>query len=161
MKVLILMESTKLVEILTQKKLTLGSSESITGGGFANFVTNIPGASLVFKGGFVTYSNEMKMKLLHVSNSTLDQYGAISKQCVKEMVENTKKILAVDIAVAFSGNGGPTTSENKPVGLIYIGVAYQDKVIVDEVWINKSRLEIKKDSIDYAINLIYSLIGVK
>ncbi len=147
-----------IVELLTNKHLSLGASESFSGGGFANYITNIPGASNVFKGSLVTYSNEMKNMLLKVNASTLDKFGAISKECVYEMVKNTKDIMGVDVAVAFSGNAGPGVSENKECGLIYIGFAYKDQILVEEHVIKKSRLEVKNWAIEYAINKIIDLI---
>lgn len=146
--------ASNIVETLKDKGLTLSSSESFTGGGFANYITNIPGASNIYKGGMVTYCNEMKHQLLNVKQETLDKFGAISKECVYEMVSNTQKIFNTDIAVSFSGNAGPGTSEGKECGLVYIGIAFKDKIEVNELMIKKERVEVKKEAIEFAINKI-------
>ena len=152
------MASNNIVEALQAKGLTLGCAESFTGGGFANAITNISGSSNVFKGGFVTYTNEIKHSILNVSEATLNEKGAISPECVKEMLINTQRLLGVDIAVAFSGNAGPTVSEDKEVGLVYIGFLYHNDVIIDKLVIKAERTEVKAISIDYAINKILELI---
>lgn len=153
-----MMEKSEIVEFLKSRNLTLGSAESYTGGGFANSITNISGASNIFKGGFVTYSNEMKEKLLGVKAETLNNYGAISPETVKEMLLGAKKTLDADIVVAFSGNAGPLPSEDKEVGLVYIGFLLNNKIIIDKLIIKATREEVKQMSIDYAINKIMDLL---
>src|SRR6266498_4065666 len=107
-----------LIESLIKQNLTLASCESLTGGLFAAVFTDTAGIGPIFKGGLVVYSNEAKIKIVKVSSLTLDEPGAISEQCAKEMARNTQQLLATDLAISFTGNAGPSTQENKPVGLV-------------------------------------------
>ena len=114
------------VQHLTAKGMTVGCAESCTGGMIAEMLTDVSGASAVFKGGFVTYTNEMKMKLLGVQSATIDRYTEVSEQTVCEMAEGARIALGTDFAVATTGYAGPGggTPEN-PVGTVYVGIASQ------------------------------------
>ena len=148
----------KIVNLLKEKSLTLSCAESLTGGSFASTITNIPGASSVFKGGIVSYTNEIKNKCLNVLESTLNDFGAVSKECCYEMAHNVKKIFNSDIGVSFTGNAGPSASENKPVGLVYIGISYLNKCDIYELNFKGDRISIKNQCISYALNKIYDII---
>ncbi|WP_373837201.1 CinA family protein, partial [Bacteroides heparinolyticus] len=93
--------------LLLAKKLTISCAESCTGGGIASLITSVPGCSDYFVGSVVTYSNEVKKALLHVSAETLEKYGAVSEETVTEMVKGAMKSLNSDCAVATSGIAGP------------------------------------------------------
>lgn len=149
----------ELVKKLTELDMTIATAESYTGGAMANAITDVPGASKVFLGSIVSYSDEIKEHLLGVSTETLKTYGAVSKQCAREMVINVQKLFHSDIAISFTGNAGPTTLENKALGLVYIGFSYQNDIIVDELYFEGSRLEIKEKSLIYAYNKIMGLIS--
>jgi nicotinamide-nucleotide amidase len=120
-----------IVRLLTEKKLTLAVAESCTGGHIANRITNISGASNVFLSGVVTYSNAEKVRLLGVSPQTIEKFGAVSEQVAREMAENLRKKSGATFALSTTGIAGPTggTSE-KPVGLVFIGLASPDGVEV-------------------------------
>ncbi len=148
----------KIISLLKEKNLTLSSAESFTGGGFANEVTNYSGASNVFKGALVTYTNEIKENVLDVSIDTLEMHGAVSEQCCREMANNAKLLFNTDIAVSFTGNAGPNPSEDKEVGLVFIGFAYKNSIIVDKINYKGDRVSIKSQSISYAINKICDII---
>ena len=115
------------VQHLTAKDMTVGCAESCTGGMIAEMLTDVSGASAVFKGGFVTYTNEIKMKLLGVNAETIDRYTEVSEQTVRKMAEGARLTLGTDFAVATTGYAGPTggTPEN-PVGTVYVGIATKD-----------------------------------
>ncbi len=123
-----------LVELLKQKKLKISTAESCTGGAIASRITDVSGSSAVFCEGVVTYANEAKTKYLGVKTETLDKYGAVSPQTAHEMVCGLIEKMDCDVAVAVTGIAGPTggTAE-KPVGLVYIGVAVKngENVTVD------------------------------
>lgn len=123
----------ELVDLLKKHELTISTCESITGGMIASMIVEVPGASKVFKGGLVVYTNEAKQKLANVSEKTLNEYGAISKQCVIEMANNTNKKLRSDISIAVSGNAGPIVDENKPVGKSYLAISIIDKTYWYEI----------------------------
>ena len=143
-----------LIELLIQKNLTLASCESLTGGLFAAVFTETAGVGQVFKGGLVVYSNEAKIKLAKVSPSVLEKNGAISVECAKEMATNAQQLLGTDLAISFTGNAGPTSQENKPVGLVYVCLAIKDKVIVKELQFSGSREEIRRKTVEAGISLI-------
>jgi len=112
------------VRLLAQHKKTLALAESCTGGGIANRITNVPGASAVFPGGYITYSNESKQKNLGVRAETLAAHGAVSQAAAKEMAEGARARLEADFAIAVTGIAGPDGgTAQKPVGTVYIALA--------------------------------------
>lgn len=147
-----------IVEALINKKLTISAAESFTGGGFANALTNIPNASKVFKGSIVAYTNEAKINVAKVDEKLLEKFGAVSAEVTLALAQSAKKQFNTDIAVAFSGNAGPSGSENKPIGLVYIAIIYKNKEILEKLELNMVREEIKKHSINYTINKILDII---
>ena len=142
-------------ELINQKK-TLSVAESCTGGLIQNLFTNYSGSSQYFLGGVVSYSNEAKMQLLNVKEKTLKRYGAVSEQTVEEMLRGIREKFQSDYAIAVSGIAGPTGGTlEKPVGLIFIGVNMEGKIIVKRFNFSGTRIQIKEKS---AINGIYLLL---
>ena len=110
--------------LLNEKKLTLATAESCTGGLLASRITDVAGSSKYFLGGIVSYSYEAKASLLGVSWDTLNHKGAVSKETVLEMAQGARKALGVDIAVSVSGIAGPGGgTPDKPVGTVWVGLA--------------------------------------
>lgn len=119
---------------LMEQGLTLSSAESCTGGMFASTMTDIPGISQCFDRGLVTYSNQAKMEELGVSAGTLEKFGAVSEETALEMVEGLKRVSGSDVCISVTGIAGPGGgSEEKPVGLVYIGFSYGDKNICKKI----------------------------
>lgn len=117
-------------KLLLARKQTIATAESCTGGYIAHLITSIPGSSDYYKGSIVSYANQVKQDLLGVQQRTLTQYGAVSAETVKEMVQGTLQQLKVDYAVAISGIMGPGGgTEQKPVGTVWIAVGNKDKVV--------------------------------
>lgn len=116
------------VEELLRKRMHIATAESCTAGYISKRITEIPGASEVFDCGVVSYSNEIKMKLLGVREETLRAYGAVSEQTALEMAEGVRKLSGADIGVSVTGVAGPGGSEHKPAGCSYIGIADKDGV---------------------------------
>lgn len=117
------------VSKLKEKNMTVAFAESCTGGLISKRLTDVPGASEVFGFGFCTYANEAKMKLLGVSGETLEKYGAVSSQTAEEMALGARKVSGADIAVSVTGIAGPGGgTEEKPVGLVYMGIASENGV---------------------------------
>lgn len=128
---------------LKKRNATLVATESCTGGYVAHLITSVPGSSAYFKGGIVSYSNEMKVDVLHVSADTLKKHGAVSEETVMEMAENAKRIFKTDYAVATSGIAGPDGgTQEKPVGTVWIAVATPDKIINRKLQLGNKRLHI-------------------
>ena len=113
---------TALVRELRARNLTIAAAESCTGGYVAKRITDVPGASAVFGCGFVTYTSEMKEKLLGVFRETLEKHTAISAETASEMAAGARRVSGADIAVAVTGNAGPDASEGKAVGEVYVAV---------------------------------------
>lgn len=119
---------------LMEQGLTLSSAESCTGGMFASTMTDIPGISQCFDRGLVTYSNQAKLEELGVSAETLEKFGAVSEETALEMVEGLKRVSGSDVCISVTGIAGPGGgSEEKPVGLVYIGFSYGDKKICKKI----------------------------
>lgn len=115
------------------KGLTLSVAESLTGGMIASNLVSVAGASSFFKGGFITYSSELKKQLLKVSEETIKKHSVVSKQVAQEMVLGAQQQLKTDLAVAVTGNAGPTTDNNdKSVGTVFIAIIFQGNVEVHE-----------------------------
>ena len=111
-------------DILKQKKLTIATAESCTGGLIAHSLTNISGSSDFFERGIISYSNNAKIELLDVSEDLLIKYGAVREQVAKAMAESVRTKSNVDIGISTTGIAGPTGgTKDKPVGLIYISLS--------------------------------------
>ena len=149
-----------LVKILTKKKLKIALAESCTGGMLASEITSISGASKVFGLGLVTYSNQAKITVLKVNKSIIQKYGAVSQQCCEAMVKNLSKISKAQINVSITGIAGPNGgTKKKPVGLVYIGVKKNNKILITKnIFKEKSRKAIQKSTIKKTFKIIKSLI---
>ena len=144
-----------IVRELTARKRTLATAESCTGGAIANRITNVPGASEIFLGGFVTYSNESKQKFLGVCAETLAQHGAVSKAVAREMAEGARKQTGADFALSVSGIAGPSGgTESKPVGTVFIGLAGGFPTIVVQNFNPYDRLTFKDVAVTQALELL-------
>jgi len=116
----------EIIELLRKKGLTLGITESATGGLISHIVTNVPGSSECYKGSVTAYANQTKTSLLGVKTETLRQYGAVSSQVAEEMALGGCRVLAADICIADTGIAGPGgTTLDKPSGLFYLGLAHR------------------------------------
>jgi nicotinamide-nucleotide amidase len=121
---------TAVVKLLTERKQTLAVAESCTGGYLAHRITNVPGASAIFLGGCVTYSNEAKMAMLGVDPGLIEAEGAVSKKVVQAMAEGARANTNSDFALATTGIAGPGGgSEEKPVGTVFIALAARDRPV--------------------------------
>ena len=145
-----------LIKLLTKKKLKISFAESCTGGLLASAITSISGASKVFNLGFVTYSNQAKIKVLKVNKNVIKKYGAVSHECWSAMVKNLSKISKANINVSITGIAGPKGgTKEKPVGLVYIGVKKGNKIQVNKCLFKpKNRSSIQKATVRKALNLI-------
>jgi nicotinamide-nucleotide amidase len=149
-----------LVKKLTKKKLRISFAESCTGGMLASSITSISGASKVFSLGLVTYSNQVKIKVLKINKNIIKKYGAVSAECCEAMVKNLAKISKAQINVSVTGIAGPKGgTKNKPVGLVYIGVKKSNRILVTKnIFKQKTRNSIQKASVKRALDIVSSLI---
>ncbi|MDO4265761.1 MAG: nicotinamide-nucleotide amidohydrolase family protein [Eubacteriales bacterium] len=146
----------ELVRLLSKKGLTISTAESCTGGLVSAKLVNVAGASEVFREGFVTYSNKAKRKTLDVSKSTIRKEGAVSAQTAKEMAVGAALMADTDIAVSVTGNAGPSAEEDKPVGLVYIGVYAGGKARALEYHFEGGRNEIRAAAAEEAVKAALS-----
>ncbi|EKQ50449.1 MULTISPECIES: competence/damage-inducible protein A [unclassified Clostridium] len=131
-------------KLLIEKNLTISTAESCTGGMIASSLINYPGISEVFLEGAVTYSNEAKHNRLGVSNETLNKYGAVSEETAKEMAIGIAKTAKTDVSIVTTGIAGPEGgTEEKPVGLVYIGVYVQGEVTVQRCIFKGNRNKVR------------------
>lgn len=153
----------KLVSVLNKKGLVVATAESCTGGLIAKRITDVSGSSSVFNCGIVSYSNEIKNSVLGVSNETLQKFGAVSEQTVREMVKGVLKISGADIAVSVSGIAGPNSDNtSKPVGLIFLAVSDGTKTVVKKLenkFTDNIRENNRKSASDEALKLLLDLVG--
>ena len=154
------MESlTSLIKFLRNRELKIAVAESCTGGLLGGAFTSMPGSSQFFELGMITYSNEAKIKLLEVKESTIHQYGAVSEDTAKEMAINIKNIANTHIGVSITGIAGPDGgSEEKPVGLVYIGVSMENTINIYKHLFEGDRANIRKQSVSSAIEHILLLL---
>lgn len=151
------MEYSDLISVLLENNLTISAMESLTGGLFASTITSIPNASKVFVGSAITYVDSCKEKY-GVSSTTINEYGAVSKECAKEMAIQAQLFFNSDISISFTGNAGPTGSEDKPVGLVYVAINYNKKLDVYQLNLVGDRNSIRKQCVDFGFIKIIELL---
>ena len=137
---------------------TLATAESCTGGGIGAALTAIPGSSAVYKGGVISYTNEVKHNLLGVDYALLDTFGAVSAPVAEAMAAGARKALKADIAVSVTGLAGPGGDDfGHPVGRVYIGYADEKRTIHREFTFSGDREEVRKQAVEEALKLILEL----
>jgi PncC family amidohydrolase len=134
---------------------TLATAESCTGGGIGHALTAVPGASNVYKGGVISYCNEIKAKLLNVSEELLNTHGAVSATVAQAMARGARNALNTDIAVSVTGLAGPSGDEfGNPVGTVFIGYADAKTVLSRRFLFSGDRDAIRKKAVDAVLELI-------
>ena len=149
-----------LIILLKRKKLKLAVAESCTGGIVSSAITSVSGSSKVFTMGLVTYSDQAKTSILKVPKKIIKKYGAVSVQCCLAMINNLSKISKSKVCVSITGIAGPKGgSKKKPVGLVYIGIKFGKKVMVNKCnFKNKGRTYIQRQTARKSLNLLLKLI---
>ena len=154
--------SEELLKICFEKNIKLLTAESCTGGLLTANITRVAGSSNVFSYGFICYSNNSKKKLLNVSDKAINSYGAVSYQTVKEMLAGLcDQAESKTLTIAISGVAGPKRSEDKPVGLVFIGTKlswYDTEVIAELNFGDIERNKIQQKSVKEALKMSLSLI---
>lgn len=143
-------------KFLLRNTLQIATAESCTGGLISSRLTDLAGSSGYIKANFVTYSNESKNRFLNVSLETLEKFGAVSAECAYEMAEGLMRLTSSDVVLCTTGVAGPSSSENKPVGLMYAACGYNGKINVKEFRLNPnySRQNMKFMFSESALNFV-------
>tara|TARA_X000001036_G_C20407850_1_gene695711 strand:- start:32 stop:493 length:462 start_codon:yes stop_codon:yes gene_type:complete len=149
-----------IIKLLHKKRLKISFAESCTGGLLSSTITSISGSSKVFTLGLITYSNQSKIKILKVPKKIIKRYGAVSYETCLSMVKNLNKISKTNISVSITGIAGPNGgTKQKPVGLVFIGVKKDNKIIVKRyLFKNKKRSSIQKLTVNKALDLVLNIV---
>ncbi len=149
----------QVAEELLSRNQTVATAESCTGGLIGASFTSLSGSSQWYIGGFITYTNEMKEKCLGVGHSTFEKHGAVSEQCARQMVEGARVTTQSDYAISVTGIAGPGGgSEDKPVGLVYIGVSKAGKTVVTKNIFDGDRESVRHQTREKALELLLDLM---
>lgn len=141
--------------LLAKHNKSICTAESLTGGQIASTVVSVPGASRYFKGGFITYTEEMKAQVLGVQKSTIESYSVVSKQVAEEMAMNARDKADSDYAISVTGNAGPTTDDtDKTVGTVFIGLASRTGVIVREFNFGQPRHKVINRTVNKSLEML-------
>ena len=153
------LKAKKLTELLTSKNMSIAVAESCTGGLLSSSLTSIPGASSYFNCGFITYSNESKIKMLNVDFQTIELFGAVSERVAYEMAVGAGQHSQSDLAISVTGIAGPSggTAE-KPVGMVCFGFYVEGEVSTTTQFFSGVRSEIVSESIAFALTELTSKI---
>lgn len=142
-------------KLLSKKKCTIATAESCTGGFIAHQITSVAGSSGWFKGSIVAYSNQIKTDVLKVNKQSIEKHGAVSKQVVSQMAQNAQKLFNTNLAIATSGIAGPNGgTPDKPVGTVWIAIAYKDTVCAEKFTFANNRERNIIRSSQTALNLL-------
>ena len=142
-----------------EKKLTVTTAESCTGGMIASSIVSVSGSSAIFKSSVVTYSNEMKSKILNIPLKSINENGAVSKVIAYTMAYNVLDLMNSDISIAVTGIAGPGGgSKNKPVGLVYIGIGTKQNIVTKRYLFKGNRLKIRQDTTLESLKLSNKII---
>lgn len=146
---------TLIQNLLLERKLTLSVAESCSGGLLGKLVSDVPGSSECFLGGVISYSNELKKRVLGVPQTDLEKYGAVSEQVAKAMADGARKNFASSLALSITGIAGPTGgSAEKPVGTFYLGLAGENIVFANRYFFASTRPNIRRFSSFCALDLL-------
>jgi len=151
----------EIITTLASRKMTMATAESCTAGLLSGAITDIPGASAVFYGGFITYSNAAKSRMIGVPARMIEDHGAVSAQVARAMADGARNTARTDIAVSVTGIAGPDGgSQRKPVGLVYFAVATKDGTdVLEKRFGDIGREAIRKASVEAALEMVLETLG--
>ena len=139
----------RVIEKLREGDLMLATAESCTGGLCAKRLTDVAGASQVFCGGVVSYTNDVKMRLLGVKEETLAQFGAVSGETAREMAEGARQATGADVAVSVTGVAGPSSDEmGNVVGTVFIAFSSEQETVSEKLQLSGDREKIREQSVN-------------
>jgi len=144
-----------LVALLRAQGLTCATAESCTGGGVGSAITSVAGSSAVFAGGVISYSNDVKNRVLGVSADDLARVGAVSAEVAAQMAAGVRRLMDVDLAVSLTGIAGPDGgSADKPVGLVWFGLATRDGVRTEKAIFRGDRAKVREQAVMHALGML-------
>lgn len=150
----------RIIELLTHKKATISAAESLTGGAFTNKIIKEDGASTVCPGGIVSYGTHIKRDVLHIPEGIIETDGVVSESCATEMAKQVSKVMDTTIGISFTGVAGPTSLENKEVGLTYISIySNKDAQMVYKYIFSGDRQAIQKKATMKGFELLYHYLS--
>ena len=145
--------------LLTEKKLTISTAESCTGGKIAATLSAVPGASNYFRGSVVSYATQAKIDILGIDENLIAKHGVVSAEVASEMAKSVQKVMNSDYAIATTGNAGPTKGdEDAELGTVFIGIATSNEVFVEEFNFGQPREKVIDRGVSKALELIYKEI---
>ncbi len=147
------------VELYKARGKTCATAESCTGGGVGSAITAVPGSSAVFHGGVISYDNSVKENVLGVDGAILKTVGAVSGECAAQMAEGARRLMKVDVAVSVTGIAGPGGgSAEKPVGLVWFGLATESGVRTEKAIFAGDRARIRENAVMHAIGMLTTAV---
>lgn len=153
------METAELIQFCRERAITLATAESCTGGLIGAELTSVPGASDVYLGGIVSYSNTVKEHLLRVPSQILESVGAVSKESALAMANGVCQITGAQAGIAVTGIAGPDGgTEDKPVGLVYIAVAVNKRAVVTQHFFPGDRAAVRNETVRAALKLLANVL---
>ena len=145
--------------LLKKYHITMTTAESATGGMIASTLINVPGISAFFQEGYVTYSNEAKVKMIGVNPETIERYGVVSSETAFDMAESAARVAQTNAALSVTGVAGPDGgTEDKPVGLVYIACAGSKKTLVKECHFSGGRQSVRRQATEMVLQLLLTCI---
>ncbi|MEW6087224.1 MAG: CinA family protein [bacterium] len=146
-------------ELFVKKRLTLAVAESCTGGLVGHRITNVPGSSKYFQMSLVSYSDEVKNKVLGVPVDILREFGAVSSQTATAMAKRAKKMAVTNVGLGITGIAGPDGgTKEKPAGLVYIAVVTDDKIVCKEYHFDGQRQDVKNQAAQKSMELLHEIL---
>jgi nicotinamide-nucleotide amidase len=146
----------ELIQKLAQQHLTISVAESLTGGLVAASLTQIPGASAVFKGGIIAYRDEIKQKVLKVDSALITKFTSISEPVAQNMATNIREIMNTDIGIATTGVAGPDKSDGFAPGIVFVAISIGDHKICQKLELVGDRTQIRDQSVNEIFKLTLS-----
>ena len=148
----------ELIALLAARRQSLAVAESLTGGLLAGALTDVPGASAVFRGGVVAYATELKAVLLGVDRGLLEAHGAVSAEAAAAMAEGVRSRLGATVGAATTGVAGPDPAEGKPAGTVFIAASAGDQTRVRRLALTGSRAAIRAGTVREALGLVLASV---
>lgn len=144
-----------LVALLAAGNLTCATAESCTGGGAGAAITNVPGSSAVYRGGVISYANEVKRQVLGVREETLMRVGAVSEETARQMAEGVRRLTGADLAVSTTGIAGPGGgTADKPVGLVWFALATAAGTRAEKAIFTGNRATVRRAAVTHALGML-------